>query len=250
MKIIKIKKRGSIYKIYLDNKVLDVYDEVILKYNLLYKKSLDDDLISIIEKENKYYENYNKTLKLIDKRLRSEYEVKNFLEKEECPDSNKIIQKLKELNLINDYNFAKVYVNDKVNLSLDGPEKIRKNLEKLRVDTDIINEVIDNVDKQIFLSHIEKLISKKLKSTKYTGLVLKNKLTSYLINQGYSKSMINLSLENIDISNNIDEEMEKIYKKLSLKYKDNNLKLKLKQKLFSKGFSVHKINSFIEEKGI
>ena len=46
MKINKIKKKGGIYKIYLDDKVINTYDEVILKYNLLYKQTLDEDLIS------------------------------------------------------------------------------------------------------------------------------------------------------------------------------------------------------------
>ena len=140
------------------------------------------------------------------------------------------------------------YVNDKINLSLDGPDKIRNNLKKLKVDNDIIDKALSNIDENIVLEHIKKLINKKINSTKYTGYVLKNKITIYLINLGYSKYLINKVLDNMELNNNLDGEMEKIYKKLSLKYQDDELKLKLKQKLYSKGFSAEKINEFINNR--
>ncbi len=248
MLITKIQKKGSKYKIYLDNEVIDTYDEIILKYNLLYKKELTDDLKEKIIKENNYYENYHKAMDFINKRLRSEYEVLNYLNKIDCHDSTSIIEKLKSIGLINDEAFAKAYVNDKINLSLDGPDKIRNNLKKLKVDNDIIDKALSNIDENIILEHIKKLINKKIKSTKYTGYVLKNKITIYLINLGYSKYLINKVLDNMELNNNLDGEMEKIYKKLSLKYQDDELKLKLKQKLYSKGFSAEKINEFINNR--
>ena len=248
MKIIKIVKKGSKYKIYLENEVIDTYDEIIIKYNLLYKKELTDDLIEKITKENNYYENYHKAMDFINKRLRSEYEVINYLNKRGCCEVDSIIDKLKTIGLINDEAFAKAYVSDKINLSLDGPDKIRNNLKKLKVTDIYIDNALNNIDESIFLQHIEKLINKKIKSTKYTGYVLKNKITLYLINLGYNKALINKVLNNIELNNNIDDEMEKIYKKLSLKYNNEDLKLKLKQKLYSKGFSTEKINEFINEK--
>ena len=247
MQIIKIQKKGAKYKIYLDNEVLDTYDEIILKYNLLYKKELTDDLKAKIIEENNYYENYHKAMDFINKRLRSEYEVLNYLNKRGCHDATSIINKLKSIGLINDEAFARAYVNDKINLSLDGPDKIRSNLKKLKVNIEFIDKALNSVDDSIFLEHMKKLIKKKLKSTKYTGYVLKNKITIYLINLGYNKYLINKVLDNMELDNNIDGEIEKIYKKLSLKYQGDTLKLKLRQKLYSKGFSVEKINDFINK---
>ncbi len=245
MKITKIIKKGHKYKIYLDNEVIDTYDEIIIKYNLLYKKEITKELKDKITEENNYYENYHKVMVFLNKRLRSEYEVLNYLNKIGCNDSLSIINKLKSIGLINDEAFAKAYVNDKINLSLDGPDKIRNNLIKLKIDNEYINNALNNIDESIFLKHIEKLINKKIKSSKYTGYVLKNKLTMYLINLGYNKNLINKVLDNIEIKNNIDGEMERIYKKLSLKYEGDELYLKLRQKLYSKGFTNEEINNFI-----
>ena len=57
MKIKKIsKKKGSLYEIILDNnELLNLYDDVILKYNLLLKKEIDEKEIKEIIKFNSYF---------------------------------------------------------------------------------------------------------------------------------------------------------------------------------------------------
>ncbi len=246
MVYLKIKKSGNKYKIYLDNEVITTYDDVILKYNILYKKDIDEDLIKKIKEENSFYENYNKALRLINTRLRSEYEIVSYLQKQKCENIDAIILKLKSIGLINDYNFAVSYTNDKINLTLDGPDKIKKSLEKLKVDSNIVNECLSNIDINIVKEHLNKLINKKTKTLKYTGNVLKQKLTIYLVNMGYSRSLINECLTNLS-NNNIDSEMEKIFRKLSLKYSDNELKYKLRNRLYAKGFTISEINEFIKK---
>lgn len=245
MEVKKIVKKGIKYRILLEVGSIDTYEEIILKYNLLYKKDISEDLFNDILKENIYYDSYYKVLNLLNKKLRSRYEIENYLKKQECPNIDKIINKLESIGLINDAKFAQAYTNDKINLSLDGPEKIRHNLEKLKVDSDIIDNVISKIDENIINEHLQKLISKKIKTSKYTGNVLKNKLKVYLVNLGYSYNDVNKALENIK-GNDLSSEMLKIYNKLKLKYEGDTLKLKLKQKLYSKGFSVDEINNFID----
>lgn len=245
MEVKKIVKKGIKYRILLEVGSIDTYEEIILKYNLLYKKDISEDLFNDILKENVFYDSYYKVLNLLNKKLRSRYEIENYLKKQECPNIDKIINKLESIGLINDAKFAQAYTNDKINLSLDGPEKIRHNLEKLKVDSDIIDNVISKIDENIINEHLQKLISKKIKTSKYTGNVLKNKLKVYLVNLGYSYNDVNKALENIK-GNDLSSEMLKIYNKLKLKYEGDTLKLKLKQKLYSKGFSVDEINNFID----
>ncbi len=246
MQIEKILKKGHKYRILLKVGSIDTYEEIILKYNLLYKKDISSDLFNTILNENKFYDSYYKVLDLINRKLRSKFEIENYLNKQNCPNSDKIISKLESIGLINDERFAKAYTNDKINLSLDGPEKIRHNLEKLKVDNTIIDNVIEEIDKNTINEHLNKLINKKIKTSKYTGNVLKNKLKVYLVNLGYNYSDINRALENITF-NDLSSEMIKIYNKLKVKYEGNTLKLKLKQKLYSKGFSLEEINNFISE---
>lgn len=254
MKIEKIKKSGSKYKITLDNgEVINTYDNVILENNLLYDKNIDSDLLNKINNDTVYYESYNKAIKMISRRLRSEHEINEYLRKAKVIDSDivKIIETLKRIGLINDYNFAKAYTNDRINLSLDGPFKIARSLEDYKVDSDIINEMINGIDNNLVYEHLSKVIDKKKKSFKGSEYMFRQKMMQYLINLGYDRVMINEALCDIDF----DEgkkllEMEKIYNKLSLKYSGDELILKLKNKFYTKGYKAAEINKFIDEKTV
>jgi hypothetical protein len=77
MKIKKIKKQGTKYKIILENNdSITTYDEVIINNNILYKKELNSNLLETIIKQNEYYEIYNKLVKNIKQKLRSETEIR------------------------------------------------------------------------------------------------------------------------------------------------------------------------------
>ena len=119
MKIKNIKKVGTKYKLILDNdEVITINEHVIINSNLLYTKKLTEKQLDKIKEETAYYENYDKILKMINRKIRSESEIRRTLTKNEVSqvDQDKIVDKLKELNLINDELFAESYTNDKINL--------------------------------------------------------------------------------------------------------------------------------------
>ena len=228
MKVESIKKTGSKYKIVLDNgQVINTYEEVILNNGLLFHKYINKNLLEKITVDTNYYKSYNKALDMINRRLRSEKEIEQYLIKAEVEekDIKEIIQNLKRIGLIDDKLFAKAYTNDKINLSTDGPHKIRKYLENNNIKEQYINEAINSIDKEIINQRIDKLITKKINSnTKYTPYMLKQKIIIYLTNLGYSREDIINRLENIKIeTKDTTKEMEKIYNKLSKKYNDKEL---------------------------
>ena len=255
MNIKKIKKLSNDkYQIITsnNNKII-TYDSVILKYNLLYKKDIDSELLNLIIKETSYFDIYKKVVNYISKRLRSEYEIKKYLEKYDLneKDTNKIISDLKESNFINDYNFAKAYISDKVYLSNYGPLKIRKDLQNYYVDNKIIEELISNIENEIILEKLNKLITKKINSNKkHSSYILKQKLLYYFKDLGYETSMILNCLDNLGNNEDgiLDKEYEKLYKKYSKKYSDYNLDNKIKEGLYRKGFDINKITEFINTK--
>lgn len=252
MKITNIKKVGNKYKIILENgEILTANDHVIVNSNILYKNKLTDKELKQIKKDISYYENYDKILKMINRKIRSEYEIKKILTKNEVSqiDQEKIISKLKNINLINDKAFAIAFINDKINLTLDGPYKIKKELEDNNIDNLIIENALSNFTQDIIDSKLEKIINKRLKANiKDTAYIFKQKTSMYLSNLGYSREDIINHLDNIKLDNShLEKEMEKIYHKLKTKYEGHTLYNKLKQKLYSKGFTTDEINNFIEK---
>lgn len=252
MKIKSIKKIKNKYNIVLENnEIITTNDHVIINNNLLYDKKLTQKELAKIKEETIYYENYDKILKMINRKLRSEFEIRKILNKNEVSeiDQNKMIDNLKEIGLINDEVFAESYTNDKINLTLEGPYKIKKELEDHQIDSIYIENALNNFTQNLIDEKIEKIINKKIKSNnKDTDHIFKQKISLYLSNLGYSKEDINNHLENIKLDNSkLEKEMEKIYNKLKTKYQGYTLKMKLKQKLYIKGFTNEEINNFIEK---
>lgn len=250
MKVQKIIKKNNYYILSLSNgDKIKTYEEVIIKNNLLYKKVINDKLLKKIKDDNAYYKVYNNVLGLINKRFRSEHEVRQYLNKNEinADTQSEIINKLKGLNLINDNNYAIMYVNDRINLSLDGPYKIKRHLILNNIDSDVIEKVIESIPNTVIDDHINKILEKKTKSsTKYSEKVYKQKLLLYLKNMGYPVERVKYLIENITINRN-DKEFEKAYNTLSKKYSGNELKTNFILKMLTKGHKREEINDFLSE---
>ena len=253
MKIIKFKlKKNNIYEIIFDNKLkLDLYDDVIIKYNLLSKKEIDNNEFDNIVKDNFELSAYYKSLKYINIRMRSKQEIINYLKKSLFEDYiiNKIVARLDKEGYLNSKVYIRAYINDQINLTNNGPYKILNNLIYLGFNENEINKYLSEIDNDIWTDKLKKIIDKKIKINKNKSTRnLINKLNYELINLGYDKQDINDILKNIEIDDNdtFIKEADKLKEKLSMKYSNKELKLHLKNKLYTKGFDLDKINSYLE----
>ena len=248
MEIKNIKKlKSGKYKIEIDDTKITTYDDVIINNNLLYKKNIDNKLLENINIETSYYDIYNKVIKYISIKLRSKKEILEYLNKNKIEenDKNKIIKDLTSAGLLNDENFAKAFISDKIYLSNDGRLKIKKELLEHNINEDIIDKYLYSYEESIFEEKLSKLMTKKIKTSKYNGYLLKQKLFYEFNNLGYENDIITKVYNSIDINSNIDEYFEKYYKSLSKKYSGNDLINKLKNKLYSRGYSIEEINEKI-----
>ena len=248
MKIENIKKKNNKYIIKLGEKEIITYDEVIIKNNILYKKEIDEKLLKEIEEENKYYEYYEKILKYIKNKIKSKNEIIKYMEKQDINKitQEKILKQLEQSKIIDDRIYTKAYIHDKITFKNYGTEKIKNELLKQNIAESIISEELKKIDQRETYEKLEKMIIKKINSnTKYSENMLKNKLQNYFISLGYKKEEIIEIIEKNMVNNNqiIKKEYEKLYNKLKTKYNEEELKIKIKQKLYQKGFSIEEINN-------
>ena len=150
MKIEKYKKLSNgKYRVMLDNgTIMDIYEDVIVKNNLLYKKEIDVSLLDKLEKDNEYQEAYNNAIKYISVRLRSVDEVRVYLKKKNVKIEiiNCTIDKLLKSNILNDEVFTRAFIKDKINFTTMGKYKIINELKKMKVNDEIIYNIIEEVD--------------------------------------------------------------------------------------------------------
>ena len=243
MKIIKYKKatKGR-YKVLLDdNRELLLYEYFILKYDLLIKKELSEDEIFEAEKYNQECDVYYVGLNSINSRFKSVLELRQFLKKKEYPDEliNKAIDKLLKQGYLNDRSFCKSYINNQIITTTKGPYKIRRELRDKGIDDNIIEDEIVVFDLDLEEEKITKLANRMIKSNRTRGgSVLRKKITTDLTNMGYSTDVIYKVLSTLDFSNDKDmikREYDKLYKRLSRKYRDKELEYKIKEALYKKG---------------
>lgn len=252
MKIEKLKKlKSGKYKVeFEDHSSLNLYDEVILKNNLLFNKDVDNHLLNKLYDDNNRYDYYNKVLKYIIYKMRSTYEIYEYMKKLNIPNEQQeeIIDKLKENHLLNDRAYVKAYINDKVHLTDNGPYKIKNELLKHNIEESFIEEELSNYDSELFEEKLKRIISKKIASNKKdSSYKMKQKLLNYLINLGYDREMIITNINSLEYNNSgiIKKEYDKLLKKLSKKYEGQELIYQIKNKLYQKGFSADDINEVI-----
>jgi len=245
MKIEKFKKKGKDkYELFFENGTsIELYEDVIVNNELLINKEIDDSKLEEIRKQNNSSETYIKCVKYISIRMRSRNEIEEYLLKNNYERKliDDVIDKLFEMGLLNEEQFVKSFINDKLLMTNYGPYKIKNELLKHKIDEELINKNISNIDEQILIERIEKIVNKYIKTNhKYSKYTLKNKIYDQLNILGYPKYLYQNLLDNINITNEdeiLKKEILKEYKKLSRKYSDAELKLKLRQKLYQKGFS-------------
>lgn len=243
MKVIKYKKMANNrYKVYLeDNHELLLYEDVILKYNLLIRKDIDEKLIIEMDKYNQEIDVYYVALNSIKNRFRSIYELRGILLKKEYPSDlvNLAIDKLISQGYLNDRSYCKSFINNQMITTNNGPFKIIRELNEKKVDSDIISEEIEVFSKEEQIPRIKKLIDKGIKSNHNKGgVVLKQKIYNDLKNLGYDISLINSIISEYEFGNDKDiakKEYDKLYKKYSRKYSGDELKYKIREKMYLKG---------------
>jgi regulatory protein len=254
MKIGKYTKlKSNKYSVVIDDITVKLYDDVIVKYELLRLKEIDDKLFKEIIEYNDRLEAYYKSLKYITKKLRTEKEIYKYLDKDYSKDIIlETIDKLKRMGYLNKELYLKSYISDQIYMTLNGPNKIKKDLICLGYEEDELKDIIEEIDDDTWLSKVEKIVNKKIKSNRNLGSnKLKEKLVYDLSNMGYYKWMIEDVIHNIEFNsdlNILEKEYNKLYTKLSKKFDGSSIDYQIRMKLLQKGFYSSEIDEFIQNK--
>lgn len=247
MRIIKYKKGSKgLYKVELDDgRVLSLYEDVILKFDLLLKKEIMDSDLDSINKYNLECDVYYVALNNIKSRFKSEFELRNILKKKEYPDEyiELAITKLIKQGYLNDRLFARSYINNQMLTTSRGPLRIQRDLLDKKIDDNVINEELSVFSEEEQMMKIKKIISKKLQSNHSRGgYVLKQKIVNDVKLLGYDSLVISRVISEFDFSSNDEDiakkEYNKLYKRLSHRYSGDELERKIREKLYQKGLKL------------
>ena len=244
MKIITNLKKSSNnkYSLLIDDEKYLIYSDVLVEFNLLRSKKITDNEFEKIIERNNYYDLYLKMISYLSFKMRTTKEVTDKLKQLGASEYNSyvIIERLKKEGYLDDEKYLNYFINDQVNLTLDGPKKIAMKLIKMNFKEKDIDKYLNKIDEDIWKEKVKKIISKKEKANHKLSLrSFKQKLKNDLYILGYDEKYFINVVESLSINeqDNYNKEYEKYYKKLSKKYMGKELEYKLKQKMYALGFN-------------
>lgn len=168
--------------------------ELVYRYSLKVNDEVDLEKLKKIAEEEEFSKCKSSALRTIERSYKTESEIKKKLEEKEFSEEtiNKTIKFLLEYNFINDYEYTKMYIKDR--LINQGKNKIKYSLIRKGINSNIIDDVFFELDTKD--SEMEKAYELGLK--KYNSLVkresdkikLKNKVIRYLLGRGYSYGIV------------------------------------------------------------
>lgn len=253
MKILKYKKdKGNVYKVETNKGTYKLYDDIIIKYELLLKKEITDNKWQELLKENNLLNAYYDALKSISIKMRTEKEIENILKKKEYNEQEifTTIKKLQQEKYLNHGIYIEAYIHDRLALYLEGESKIENDLIKLGMGKTEIEPYLAQIDENVYKEKIQKYITKKLKVNKKSKNEFKRKTMTELVNKGFNKKDISEYLDSIEIEENQDEIkkiVNKLYHKYIIKYDLYTTKLKIKSYLYQKGYLNINIDQYLDK---
>ena len=194
MKITKIekqKKDTKRYSVFVDEKfVLGISQETLGHLGLKVGDKIDSNRLNEIEQKESSSKAKEFALKLLSFRPRSKRELKNRLKKKGFGQevAEQILDRLEELNLIDDHKFALLWVEEKLKNRPTGRKILEQELYLKGIEKEIIQEVLDKTFSEIDEKDLAlKLFQKKKKQyLKLDEDTAKRRLNNLLLRRGFS----------------------------------------------------------------
>ena len=198
MKVSKIvKKDARNVIIYFDNdEVLFLSVDIFYKSGLKKNDEISDDRFSSLIKENRLFHIKQRAFRYLGRRQHSTSELRIKLKQKgyETELINQVLDDLKNKSYLDDTKFAEMFVDEKVKLKLWGEQKLRSELIKRGIESDIITDVLrNNISEEDKLNNAMIIASKKYNALMNRGLnneTIKNKLVTFLNSRGYNYDVI------------------------------------------------------------
>ena len=234
-----------------------VSEDVLIEYDLRKGKELRNEDIERITNRETIQKAYNLSLQFLSYRMRSEKEVQTYLEERNF--SKETIQevqyRLRERRYVDDAEFTKAFIKTQINTTDKGPKLIQNELKKKGIANHYIEQFMslytEDIQQEKAINLCKKMTGKK---KNISTVQLKRDMQMSLMRKGYEHSTIqkaiSISMQGIDEEQNeaaIIVQGEKALRKYRNEPLDKR-KIKVKQFLYRKGFSLDVIDKFIDEK--
>ena len=124
---------------------------------------------------------------------------------------NRIIDRLIKERYVDDERYARAFVKDKIRYNKWGRRKVQQALWMKRIDADIQQRVLDEIDEKEYLDVLRPLLKQKRKSIRaMSDYELRQKLVRFALGRGFGFDIIRQCLDvgEEDYSEEMDDETD------------------------------------------
>lgn len=188
------KRNKERVNIYIDEEyAFSISAELVYKENLKVKDKIDIEALKKLADEDNYLKCKNSALRTIEKTYKSEKELRDKLSLKGYEDHiiKRTINFLREYNLLDDTNYAKMYVKDRA--KSQGKKKIKYSLLQKGIDENVIEDELEKLDIDEIRVLVQDMALKKyniLKKRENDDYKLSQKLYRFLMGKGYDYDLI------------------------------------------------------------
>ena len=121
---------------------------------------------------------------------------------------NRIIDRLIKERYVDDERYARAFVKDKIRYNKWGRRKVQQALWQKRIDADIQQRVLDEIDEKEYLDVLRPLLKQKRKSIRAASdYELNQKLARFALSRGFTFDLIRQCLD-VDDESEFSEDSE------------------------------------------
>ncbi|WP_152658567.1 recombination regulator RecX [Oceanobacillus sp. CFH 90083] len=256
------KKQKHRFNIFLNTPTGDEYgfsvdEDILIKFRLEKGMELSEDRIETLKEQDNLHKVYTLTIHFLSYRIRSEKEVVMYLQKKEVEEEQiaVIMQRLRKEKLLDDQQFADMFVRSRMNTSSKGPKIIEQELFEKGIGGQIAGNALEQYTPALQREKIQKLLEKKIKQTSKDSFQKQiNKAKNMILQKGFDQQLILAAIQSMNQEEDTDQEWEalkyqgeKLYQKQVKKYEGFQLKQKVTEGLYRKGFHFDMIQEFVNE---
>jgi regulatory protein len=256
------KKSKQRYNIYLVEGNGDTYgfsvDEAILvEFGLRKGLELEETTIEQLIRQDTIQKSYLLAINYLSYRMRSRKEMNDYLIQKDVEEEHItiIMERLTKEGLLNDRQFAEAFTLTRMNTSSKGPLLVKRELMEKGVSAIIAEDVVTLYTYDTQFEKAMKWANKKLGTSKKDSYKKQlQQLRMTLVQKGFESPVISEVI--LQLHNQEDEteeweaviyQGEKLLRKFASKKSGYELKMKVKESLYRKGFQMELITRFVDE---
>jgi regulatory protein len=210
-KVEKQKRSKYRYNLFVNEEyAFSVHEDTMIKHRLFKGEQIDPQRIQQIMQDEEKQKSISKALQMIGRRPHSILEIKRKLKGHgfEPETIDWTLETLKQQNYINDEDFARALMENRVYTQRKGRNYVRQELQQRGVAKEIIQGAMDHIDPEEEYLGALTLAKKKWELTTGTDKDKRRKTLSFLMRRGFSGAVVSKALR--EVSGGAEDEEDEI----------------------------------------